>query len=608
MISFFDRKFQHIVAEALRPLPLSPTPDTPDSEPERNWFNGLAFERATSVCEHVVTGEATDQSIPGTTSGLTAADIPVSVINHLDGDKRFCHIKDPGRQFYAGVPIRSPTGINIGVYCVFDDKPRPQGLSTDEVRFIRDISRVVMDYLESKRSHEWYRRDQRMVRGLGSFVKGQSTLWTWAEETSAHPASFQDIPGMREGLLLRKRQPVAAGAEQQLPHAEIAPNVKETPVADVTSPAQSNHDGCEIDDIATTPTRQDFRVAPAAIKASRPKLIPTKSHSGPSDSLRNGVERVFSKAANVIRESLEVEGVLFLDARVRSYGGLVGHTPSNPLDLGEARHSSPKTSSSDESPGSGRGNLTAAGHSVCDVLGFSTSRSSSIIDDEVPIQFTKCREWFLQRVLRKYKLGQVWNFEADGTVADPSTSSDSDEPPTESRRPTPTSSPPDAVNRNIANGPETPKKRLNTAARIIKMFPGARSVAVVPLFDTQTGRWYAGGFAWTRTPTRTFSEENELTFLRVFGLTAMAEVARLKTRAADKAKTDTLGSISHELRSPLHGLVGAVDLLRHTTLDVLQGSILRTIEASGRTLLDTIDHVSIPRSLFSSHPVLKIDY
>lgn len=115
---------------------------------------------------------------------------------------------------------------------------------------------------------------------------------------------------------------------------------------------------------------------------------------------------------------------------------------------------------------------------------------------------------------------------------------------------------------------------------------------MVPMWDTQTGNWFAGGFVWTRTPTRTFSDENELTYLRVFGLTAMAEVARLKTKAADKAKTDILGSISHELRSPLHGLVGAVELLRHTAMNALQVDILRTIEASGRTLLDTIDHVS----------------
>ncbi|ETS73405.1 hypothetical protein PFICI_15010 [Pestalotiopsis fici W106-1] len=600
MISLFDRKYQHIVAEALRP-----ELGQKDNQENQNWFNGLAFERLTSVCEHVVTGEAVAQSIPGTEHGLGVADIPVSIIKHLDGDKRFCHIQDPTRQFYAGVPIRSPAGINIGVYCIFDSRPRPGGLNVEEVRFIRDMSKVVMDYLESKRSHECYRREQRIVRGMGSLINGEATLWK-EESTSIDPTAFRDMPGLSEGILNKKLQSTttATGDPQQLEHNmasdEELPISYEMPTAfgghsipkppkrvtidSVQSPKALSTTVAEAT-IDTKPSAEAPRTTPAAAVMKTPVAKPRISQMG---SLRSEIERNFSRAANVIREAFEVQGVLFLDASVRSYGGLVTNITSET----EPGSSGLSSSSGDDGQRSPTGSFTTRSSSICDVLGFSKSHISSILGDAIPNEFTECKEWFLQRLLRRHPRGRTWNFEADGTLCDPAASSDSDLSPLES-----VEAPPSSL-RETSKSHETDekaakssKKLINTAARIIKMFPGARSVAIVPLWDAQTGRVYAGGFIWTKTPTRTFSEETELSCLRVFALTVMADVARLKLQSAEEAKTDVLGSISHELRSPLHGLVGAVELLKDTSLNTVQDGILNAIESSGRTLLDTIEHL-----------------
>lgn len=581
-ISLFDRTHQHIVAEALRPIP-----SELEEKQQPAWFNGLTFERESSICEHVVTGSAGSQFVPGTDFGLSVDDIPVSIIKSLDTDARFCHIQDPGRQFYAGVPIRSPEGINIGVYCVFDDMPRPQGLTDDEIRFIREISRVVMDYLEIKRSSEWHRREQRMLRGLGSFVRGKPTLWKPAEGALDNHVSIRDRPGISEGQLNKKlqsgRTQAGDGQEKQQEQEKPEPETpgSEIPTAEHHSPGQNGADAPLI-----TTARTDFAEVLDNPTTPTKRLKLARVLSSSADQLSNKMDDVFSKAANVIRESVEIEGVLFLDAAVHSYGGLVGSVSSNTPNQSGGRHSSTTQSSGYE----------AVRNPNCNVLGFSTSRTSSVVGDAIPNEFTRCREWFLQRLLQRYPLGNVWNFDADGSVSDHTTDSEDSPIPGRKMHTSPAATEP--INEaGAAVAPHKTKKRISTAARIVEMFPGARSVAVVPLWDAQTGRWFAGGFAWTQTPTRTFSEENELIYMRVFGLAAMTEIARLKMRAADKAKTDILGSISHELRSPLHGLVGAVELLRHTDLDALQDGILRTIEASGRTLLDTIDHVSFARYL-----------
>ena len=79
--------------------------------------------------------------------------------------------------------------------------------------------------------------------------------------------------------------------------------------------------------------------------------------------------------------------------------------------------------------------------------------------------------------------------------------------------------------------------------------------------------------------------------MTAFCNSVMAEVSRLATMAADKQKGDFIGSISHELRSPLHGILASAEFLRDTACDNFQSSLIGTIESCGRTLLDTINHV-----------------
>jgi signal transduction histidine kinase len=60
----------------------------------------------------------------------------------------------------------------------------------------------------------------------------------------------------------------------------------------------------------------------------------------------------------------------------------------------------------------------------------------------------------------------------------------------------------------------------------------------------------------------------DLRYLAAFGNSVMAEVARLDTLAADRAKTDFISSISHELRTPLHEILASVEFLQDTALDL----------------------------------------
>ncbi|KAI4201143.1 MAG: hypothetical protein LQ350_003458 [Teloschistes chrysophthalmus] len=58
-----------------------------------------------------------------------------------------------------------------------------------------------------------------------------------------------------------------------------------------------------------------------------------------------------------------------------------------------------------------------------------------------------------------------------------------------------------------------------------------------------------------------------------------------------RQKGDFIGSISHELRSPLHGILASAEFLSETRFDAFQSSLVDTISSCGRTLLDTIEHI-----------------
>lgn len=71
----------------------------------------------------------------------------------------------------------------------------------------------------------------------------------------------------------------------------------------------------------------------------------------------------------------------------------------------------------------------------------------------------------------------------------------------------------------------------------------------------------------------------------------VAQISRLASIYESRQKGDFIGSISHELRSPLHGILASAEFLSETNFDTFQGNLVDTISSCGRTLLDTIEHI-----------------
>lgn len=69
------------------------------------------------------------------------------------------------------------------------------------------------------------------------------------------------------------------------------------------------------------------------------------------------------------------------------------------------------------------------------------------------------------------------------------------------------------------------------------------------------------------------------------------KMAKIEADKANKAKSEFLAVISHELRTPMNGILGYSQLLRQTLQDKEQKEQVGFIERSGRSLLDLINNI-----------------
>jgi GAF domain-containing protein len=104
----------------------------------RQWFKakkGVAAtetDRKIAFCSHAILGDE------------------ILVVLDATCDSRFAGnplvVGAPYIRFYAGAPLHTPSGFNLGTLCIIDRKPR--SLNDEQTRVLRGLSRLAVDELE----------------------------------------------------------------------------------------------------------------------------------------------------------------------------------------------------------------------------------------------------------------------------------------------------------------------------------------------------------------------------------------------------------------------------------------------------------------------------
>ncbi|NNU16024.1 GAF domain-containing protein [Parvularcula sp. ZS-1/3] len=111
---------------------------------ERQWFkskvgfNETETHRDHALCAHAILSDE-PLVIPDTMDDARFSDNPL------------CGV-DANVRFYAGVPLIAGEGLPLGTLCVIDEKPRPEGLSKEQLQDLRLLGKQAEKLLELQRS------------------------------------------------------------------------------------------------------------------------------------------------------------------------------------------------------------------------------------------------------------------------------------------------------------------------------------------------------------------------------------------------------------------------------------------------------------------------
>ncbi|GAB7340585.1 hypothetical protein MBLNU457_6996t1 [Dothideomycetes sp. NU457] len=544
MVSLIDSKYQYILTEATRTVSL--ISENTHEDDDELWLGNTILNREDAVCHHCFDNTYTAKDRDGLPVEIRGFVVP-DCREHEDL-KDFSYVKaEPGVRFYAGVPIVTRSGHTIGAYAVSDESPRKEGLSLQDMRFMQDIATAVLEHLEWARDRVDRFKGERIVRGLASFIEccssstsnaltavdRNSIEYSYEDDTTASNDSQQDDSTVRPHRSSGRPLPY-------MPSRRHMTGDNESDGESVMS-ARSNHSSKGFQRERQQDVSEDY------------------------------VEKLLRRAARILRKATLADGAVF-------FGTLAEHDESHGLlsPVDERNEFDPNL------PADERGSAP-----LCQLLGASIGRSIDKKTVSKPSLSVKA----LHHYFKAYPEGKTLNFSTKGmglsSEEDSSSEGHMKNHSNSSRR----KSQPDINGARSSQDAGRRRKGRISHAELLENLPGIRTLIFIPLRDAVTGRYFAGGFLWTSTANRMMDLTADFSYLKAFGNSISSEIARANAEKLERAKATFIASMSHELRSPLHGILGSVEFLQDTNTDSYQAGLITSIADCSRTLLDTLSNL-----------------
>jgi signal transduction histidine kinase len=454
----------------------------------------------------------------------------------LSKDPRFNRLPfisgEPGFRYYIGVPIVTKRGVAIGSLFAMDIVARDP-INESQRNFMTAMASNIMQHFEMLREREDRRRAIDMNMCLAAFVDPMN----------------QSRKRKRRGSATLQAKAQVQAIEQNPPASTVTNDPSASTIINdpsVESPASPRKIRQRMD-------REDTQASAETHNDS----TMTESDSNTKIDDEDHMD-TFKRAANLLFESLFLEGgggVAFFDEFSKNASII-----STSLSQGRKQKEPP---SHDNTPRDGVDILSSASSDERDVP--SDSRGAP--------QFIPLAPEEMATLIKRYPRGRMFTLDKEAIHASASSGDD-------------TYSFPEKHSRSTRRTAEYKADISLLHTR----FPSARQVIFVPLWDSISGRW-AACFAFNSDDYRTLTHANEFLYTVAFCNCVATEISRLASISADQQKQNFIGSISHELRSPLHGILGSMEFLGETEITSFQHSLIDTANSCAVTLLDTIQQI-----------------
>lgn len=529
-VSLISNKSQYVVAESTRNGSLFDAHRQPDG-------GGLAvgvraLDLGSAICA---------TTIPAYTDSTASASIETAnmfinstrfIINDLSLEPSYqgkpCVVGHPYMRFYAAAAIRSSAGHVIGNYAVIDSRPHA-GLDDDAQSILTEIASSVMKHLELLRIRANHENALKLLHGLESFVRSDSSL------RSDHHGKVELLPHHQQS-----DRPMEVEASPQIEKtvstSDSISKAVNLPIqqCDTRSPAETDHTS---PDTPLADTELSTRSPPHDVTSESSSSRDKNYDQIPSPIIPDQHQQVLTRASCLISAAMHMDRVFFVNAPPDPGSSI--HGRSYQVNIADTATMSPKKQT----------DITAESG-----LPVDSEVASHKIPNEPQYNQT-IPENLHAELLSKRPQGAFFNF-------------------TNYSRPE-------------ALGTDT-KALLYKSLRAA--LPPARSLIFLPLLGPDNKTCVRSMFAWSSEERRVLQEE-DLNYFKLFGASIEAKFLQTETAIQSRAKSDFISSISHELRSPLHGVLGNAELLLSGNLDAEQEDSIVMIQKSGGALLITLDHM-----------------
>jgi hypothetical protein len=325
-VSIIDGQNQFIISETTKSVSLR---NKDKHLPGDGVYIGVrALDLVWGVCPHTIKlFTSQDSSNEIDTPNVTANKSRYVI---LDFRKEDC-FKDrpyvlewPHMRFYAEVPLISAAGYVLGSYCVVDDKPR-DNFDDEEVALLQEVSDAIAAHLENVRLVHVQRRAESLMKGLTSFVKehpesdptealqdghlmpfalnppgntSSGSSGSGVEFFRAHPGgqsayNFSTLDNMSSATP-ENSSPVFSREQQSRPtNPSSWSNPSDRP--NVMSPGE--------DKLSEDPAEAEAR-RKGSVRMPLMESVPISKR----------IAMIFDRASVLLRDSMDLDGVVFLDA------------------------------------------------------------------------------------------------------------------------------------------------------------------------------------------------------------------------------------------------------------------------------------------------------
>lgn len=551
MVSLVGVENQVILAEATQTLSL--VDQNRHAPGDHIWLGQVSVPRKDAVCGTTFGSKYTVHDAEGNEQTFNALVIPDLAQDGRFKDRPYV-MAEPGVKFYAGVPITTKQGFEIGVYAVSDLVPRPAGLSVDEVLFMQDCAQIAADHLDRIKTATDSEKDEVFVRGMHKFIEGLSTL----KQDLGSPIKNlgrSDSNGPQNEIRATDPQEddISWKDEQQ---GELSNNNK------------SIKDREKRSDHATSEPMKEPGNKQHEAHMGEPRHAVETSTPGKEDTDTSAYnsKQIFSRAAMCLREVLGAQACVFLDAS----SGLFGSEGVLTRPSSESPHVFLPDAEFESDDGDAP--LTELENNAT-VLAKALDKAE--LND---VQDGLMKKKHLRACLLRYPHGQFFYVNEGKVVPSISFGVDRDE---NGRKL-------DWWGRKPRLGSHVYRTYL--PRQLLDQLPNVKWLIFLPIFDFAHGQWCAGTFLWS-SESSARDLEAVMPYLKTFGSCLISELTSLEAFNTSLAKSTFIASISHDLRSPLHGMLGSLEFLEDTMVSAYQTSLLGSIETCGKTLMDTIDHL-----------------